>query len=220
MDTLRAHFTMTFPDAPNVLPIVFAVVPLALMGLGFVAILLPDRLMRSLSGGRDPMSASMLPLSLGLALLGMLLAGVHLHDGIRSLQVDGWDRVPARIQRSDLVEVMQPRSTTPAWRPDVIYEYRYGTQLLQGHRIAFRPLSSSDHAGTQAWLRQHYPIGAQVIARVDPDMPALAVLENGRSFWTWVLAGIGLVLTGTGTHLLRIAMRECRPRPTTRKHAR
>lgn len=211
---------MTFPDVPNVLPIVFAVVPLALMGLGFMAMLLPDDLMRSLWGGRDPISMGMLPLSLGLALLGVSLAGVHLLDGFRSLQVDEWDRVPARILRSDLVEVMQPRSTTPAWRPDVIYEYRHGTQLLQGHRIAFRPLSSSDQDGTQAWLQQHYPVGAEVIARVDPDAPALAVLENGRSSWTWVLAGIGLVLTGTGTHLLRIAMRECRQRPTTRKHSR
>ncbi len=220
MDTLRAHFTMTFPDAPNVLPIVFAVVPLALMGLGFVAMLLPDDLMRNLSGGRDPMSASMLPLSLGLVLLGMLLAGVHLLDGIRSLRVDGWDRVPARILHSDLAEVMQPRSTIPAWRPDVIYEYRHGTQLLQGHRIAFRPLSSSDHAGTQAWLRQHYPIGAQVIAHVDPDAPALAVLESGRSSWTWVLAGIGLVLAGTGVHLFCVAMREFTPLPTKRKLTR
>ncbi len=211
---------MTFPDAPNVLPIVFTVVPLALMGLGFVAMLLPDDLMRSLWGGRDPISMGMLPLSLGLALLGMSLAGVHLLDGIRSLQVDGWDRVPARIVHSDVVEVMQPRSTTNAWRPDVIYEYRHGTQLLQGHRIAFRPLSSSDHDGTQAWLRQHYPIGAQVIAHVDPDAPALAVLESGRSSWTWVMAGIGLVLACTGAHLLRIAMREFTPLPTKRKHTR
>ncbi|WP_183982072.1 DUF3592 domain-containing protein [Pseudoxanthomonas broegbernensis] len=208
---------------PAWLSLAMAAVPLALLGSGLLATLLPDALLRPLCGGRDPLALAMLPFALGLALLGLLLAAMHGTDAVRAGQTWQWQPVPARIVRSDLVEVMQPRSSRPGWRPEVRYEYRHAGQTRTGHRIALRPLTSSDRDGTDDWLRRTYPAGADLTAYVNPAAPAQAVLERGGSHWTWWLCGTGLVLLGCGLWLLRTAVRECRmppAKPAARRRSR
>ena len=204
------------------LPRWIAALPLLLLGIGVLAMLSPSSLVRALSRGRDPFDVAMLPFGAGLALLGVLVAGVHAFDGMRALQVQGWQRTPATITRSVLVEVMQPRSSTPAWRPDVSFDYSFGGQPRQGHRIAYRRLASSDRDVTLAWLLATYPEGARVTAWVDPDAPGDAVLEHDPSPWTWGIAAAGLALAGAGIHLMHIAGTGARPptRDGSRKRAR
>ncbi len=197
-----------------------AALPLGLVGLGFLAMLLPAHLVRTACGGRDPTAMAMVPLASGLTLLGLMLAGMHSADAVRALWVERWERAPARILHSELIGTLQARSTTQAWRPDVSYRYQYGSRTYLGYQIAFRPLASSDRAGTEAWLRRHYPVGAQVQAYVDPASPHRAVLEPGGSPWSWMLAGTGLVLATAGLCLLRMAWREYRAAPPRRSRRR
>lgn len=204
---------MTITNGLLPLPLWVAVVPLGLMGIGFIMLLLPDAFVRGVSGGREPVDISMLPLALGLAMLGVLLTGVHSADALRARQAKDWEQVTARIVRSELVEIMQPRSTTPGWRPDVSYEYRHASRTYQGHRIAFRPLTSSDREGTQAWLEQHYPAGAEIPAYVSPDSPGQAVLDRDGSPLSVWMAGIGVLLAATGLYLLHLALQGLRSPP-------
>ena len=189
-----------------------ATLPLLLLGLGLLLMLLPEKSLRAVAGGRDTSSVAMLPLALGLTLLGLLLAGMHVLDGVRAVQSRHWQRTPATITRSALVETMQPRSTTPAWRPDVAYAYTFAGQPYESHRLGFGAIASSDRAGTLAWLQQHYPVGHQVTAYVNPTSPALAVLEPGGSPWIWWMICIGMTLAGSGAWLLRTALQPPSPK--------
>lgn len=185
--------------------------PLLLMGLGQLLMLLPERLLRGIAGARGPLAIAMLPFALGLTLLGLLLACQQGSDIWHARQTQRWATVSARIESSRLGETMQPRSSQPAWRPDVTYVYRFDNRLHRGHRIAFSPTASGDREGTTRWLQAHYPPGAQVQVFVNPSAPSEAVLEAGGSAWSWWFVGIGLVLAGSGAWLLRSAWR---PYPT------
>ncbi len=194
--------------APDIaLPsLALAALPLLLIGTGLLATLLPETLLHSLAGQRDPMAMTMLPFATGLALQGLLVATFGIADGVRAHQAQQWQPVPARITHSNLVQVMQPRSSNPAWRADVRYSYRYAGRNHDGYRIAPRPLRSSDHDGLADWLQRHYPVGAEATAFVDPHAPTQAVLERGGSPWTWLMAAAGLALAGAGAWLLRTAL--------------
>lgn len=182
-----------------------AALSLILLGVGMLLLLCPERLVRAISGHHDPTSVSMLPFALGLLLLGLLLAGMNTRDGIRAAQSRQWTPTSATITHSALVETMQPRSTTRGWRPDIRYTYAFEGQPHTGSRLRFDATTSSDREGTWDWLQQHYPVGRQVTAYVNPVSPQQAVLEPGGSPWVWLLAGIGLVLAGCGIWLLRTA---------------
>lgn len=184
-----------------------AALPLFLLGLGLMLMLCPARLLRAIAGHRDASAIAMLPLALGLLLLGLLLAGMHALDGIRAMQSRQWVPAPAIITRSALVETMQPRSTTPAWRPDVAYAYTHAGQSYEGWRLTFDSTASSDRTGTQAWLQRHYPVGRQVTAHVNPKSPDQAVLVPGGLPWNGWMLCIGLVLAGSGAWLLQTAWR-------------
>ncbi|QNN70107.1 DUF3592 domain-containing protein [Thermomonas carbonis] len=195
-------------------------IPMWLIGIGLVAMLLPQAIIRRMAGSRDPVAMGMLPFATGLTLLGVLLAWVHAFDGARALQARDWQRLPAKIVRSDLREVMQPRSTKPAWRPDLAYEYRFSGHLHRGHRIAFRSLSSSDREGSRAWLQTQYPLGSEHDIHVNPASPQESVIERGGSPWTWMTFAAGLALAAAGLHLFRVAARDLRKSTTARRQSR
>ncbi len=202
----------------DALPKAIAIVPLLLIGSGLLAMLLPDRLLSSITQWRDPAALTMLPLALGLVLLGLLLAALNIGDSVRTYQSRQWQPVPAQITHSALVRTMQPRSSNPAWRADVRYHYRHDGHDYTGHRIAAHDVPSSDRAGTADWLQRTYPVGADVTAYVNPAAPAQAMLERGGSAWLplW-MAGVGLVLAGAGAWLLRTALRPTEPAPAQNK---
>lgn len=209
------------PAPDIVLPsLALAVLPLLLIGTGLLATLLPENLLRSLAGQRDPMAVTMLPFATGLALLGLLVAAFGIADGVRTHHAQRWQPVPARITHSDLVQVMQPRSSNPAWRADVRYSYRFAGRNHNGHRIAPRPLRSSDRAGLADWLQHHYPLGAEATAFVDPHAPTQAVLERDGSPWTWLMAAAGLALAGAGAWLLRTALQSIAATASMKKRKR
>ena len=195
------------PDTFTLPSLALAAVPLLLLLLGLLAMLLPDAALRGLAGARDPVAVAMLPLSVGLALLGLLLLALNAADGVRAQQAWQWQPVPARVVHSGLVQTLQPRAASPGWRPDVRYAYRHGAQDYTGQRVAFHSLTSSDRAATAAWLQRSYPAGAQVTAYVNPADPAQSVLERGGAVWAWWMAAVGLVLAGSGLWLLRAALR-------------
>lgn len=194
------------PDTFALPSLALAAVPLLLLLLGLLAMLLPGAALRGMAGGRDPVAVAMLPLSLGLALLGLLLLALNAADGVRAQQAWQWQPVHARVLHSGLVQTLQPRAASPGWRPDVHYAYRHGAQDYTGQRVAFHPLISSDRVSTAAWLQRSYPAGAQVTAYVNPADPAQSVLERGGAVWAWWMAAVGLVLAGTGLWLLRAAL--------------
>ena len=208
------------PDTFALPSLALAAVPLLLLLLGLLLMLLPDAALRGLAGERGSVAVAMLPLSVGLALLGLLLLALNAADGVRAHQAWQWQPVPARVVHSGLVQTLQPRAASPGWRPDVRYAYRHGARDYTGHRVAFHPLTSSDRAATAAWLQRSYPAGAQVTAYVNPADPAQSVLERGGAVWAWWMAAVGLVLAGAGLWLLRAALRTDGTAPPARRRKR
>ena len=176
-----------------------------LMLAGVLCIMLPGSVVRTLSRSRDEVSVSIRLLASGLVLVGLCLLMRYGRELWMANEVDDWIPVTAIITHSQIHEVMQPRSTTPGWRPHVDYRYMHHGREYTGNRVGLGIQLSSDRNGSQSWLEQTYPPQARVRAWIDPDAPHSSTLDRAISPWNWALLLAGVLLAGVGVHLLRLS---------------
>jgi hypothetical protein len=116
----------------------------------------------------------------------------------------GWVEVRAELISVELEEHVDEDSTT--YQTTATYRYGYAGQTHTGHRVAID--TGSDNIGDfqqqlHSELRTAYDRGAPVLAYVDPDEPANAVLNRELRAGLLALKGVfALVFGGVGFGLL------------------
>lgn len=184
------------------------VIGLVLLAAGLSVWLVPGKWWRSFWGPRsrwgNQTSVGALSLFAGLLMVGAGLLGVVAGDFWLGIRSQKWTRVPAVVTGGKVVEVMQPRSTAPAYRPQVDYEYRWEGEVFRGGRLGFGATNSSEEAFVKKRLEEEFPVGKEIRVSVDPGMPSRSVIEAGPDPLHWIYAGAALVFAGVGANGLRM----------------
>jgi hypothetical protein len=162
---------------------ILAVPALVLLVAGLATMLCPAGMWAGIArrGSRMANQASMSGLFFfgGLGWLGgalLILYAVACWQGWRSGK---WIEVSATVIESRLVETRQIRSTNPAWRVDVFYEYAAGGRMHRGSRLDFAGSSSVDRMSVERDLAARFSPGALLTVRVDPRDASNSVIEPG-----------------------------------------
>jgi hypothetical protein len=124
-----------------------------------------------------------------------------------------WREVPAVVTKSEVVLVTTTQTTDRSARPgqrrlyawDFEYAYKVDGFDYRSGRVGLvdNGIWNEEAAGAMA---AKYPVGAEVTARVEPDDPAVAVLEPGMRpititlFIASVLAAAGAYWMLSGLH--------------------
>jgi hypothetical protein len=114
----------------------------------------------------------------------------------------GWVATPCHIVRSEVEEFRPTPHSPPAYRFHVGFTYAAaGAVRVSGHRTPPRrnPWTTNHRAKAEA-LATRYPPGSDAVCYVDPDDPAMAILERGSkgplyAIWfpaLFVAGGLGI----------------------------
>lgn len=165
---------------------------------GVLAFLLPEQAWRELTsrGSRWSNQASTAGLLIfaGIGWLGLMLMIVYggsLWLGWRS---EKWVQTPGTVIESSLVAARQVRSTNPAWRAHVVYQYDADGREQRGTRVDFAASSTGDRAWVEELLRTRYAPGATVDLWVNPGDSSQSVLTPGAPPKAAILSALGAVL--------------------------
>ena len=124
--------------------------------------------------------------------LGGLFLWLGIVGGREANRARSWPKVPARIERSEVVTVSRPRGKMHG--PSIAYRYSVGGREHVGHNVWL----NETRYGTQRFAERivaRYPVGEIVMVHVSPEKPEVAALEISSTFG-WILCGIGLVGLG------------------------
>lgn len=184
------------------------VIGFVLLVAGLFVWLVPGKSWRSWWGPRskwgNQTSAGALSLFSGLLLIGAGLFGVIAGDFWLGVRSQNWTRVTAVVTDGRIVEVMQPRSPMPSFRPQVDYQYHWEGTPIRGGRLSFRTETSHDEAFVKKRLGEEFPVGKEITVHVDPAEPSRSVIEPGPDPLHWIYAGAALVFAGVGANGLRM----------------
>jgi Protein of unknown function (DUF3592) len=115
------------------------------------------------------------PLWIFFAILALSYLSIATFTVVLALRAADWPKVDGRIL-SSAVGVGCGRGTGP--RPDVRYEYQFGSRLYKNSRIAF----DTDFCGifgTETEVANHYSQGQLVSVYVNPERPNQSALLAG-----------------------------------------
>jgi hypothetical protein len=81
--------------------------------------------------------------------------------------------------------------------PIIEYEYQYNGQAFKSARRRANNYSiGNKHSAEEVSSR--YSVGKSVKVFINPKKPAVSALEYGATSLSWVLIGLGIILTGFG----------------------
>ena len=86
---------------------------------------------------------------------------------------------------------------TTMYQADVRVRYEVEGQVYETNRVSLQDVSSSS-AGSVKKIVRRYPKGKRVKVYYDPQAPAVAVLQPGASWVTYVPLGFGIIFAGAG----------------------
>lgn len=178
---------------------------------GLLTMWLPEKLWRSWfvrqPRWRNQSSTGALMLFSGLGVLGIgfvLLCAESFTHGLRS---NRWADVEATVTATLVKEVMQPRSTNLAFRPQIDYSYQWAGHSYRGGLLSYGSNSSSDPDFARETLEQ-FPVGKTIRIKVDPSRPDRSVIRPGADGLHWVYALAGLAFVGVGANGLRMLAKD------------
>ena len=138
--------------------------------------------------------------SMLLTIIGAALTFFLLRNAVRGLASKGWPTTWGTVLASDVTRSTSTDddgSTSTNYGAKITYEYEVEGEKYFGDRRSFAEYTSGSSA--RAYRIAHkYPAGSQVTVYYHPRKPELCVLEPGVNWSTFVLAGIGLLLTTFG----------------------
>lgn len=138
--------------------------------------------------------------SILLTIIGVALTFFLLRNAVRGLASKGWPTTWGTVLASDVTRSTSTDddgSTSTNYGAKITYEYEVEGEKYFGDRRSFAEYTSGSSA--RAYRIAHkYPAGSQVTVYYHPHKPGLCVLEPGVNWSTFVLAGIGLLLTTLG----------------------
>ena len=133
-------------------------------------------------------------------IIGVAVTFFLLRNAKRGLDSKGWPTTWGTVLASNVTRSTSTDddgSTSTNYGAKITYEYKVGGEKYFGDRRSFAEYTSSSSA--RAYRIAHkYPAGSQVTVYYHPHKPGLCVLEPGVNWSTFVLAGIGLLLTTFG----------------------
>jgi hypothetical protein len=115
----------------------------------------------------------------------VIFAAVFLRPAVRLVRASSWNETPCRVVSSAVRSHTSDDGTT--YSVDILYEYEFSGHTLRSNRYGFLGGSSSGYDGKRA-IVDRYPPGTEATCWVDPDDPAMAVLD--RSFQLIYLVGL------------------------------
>lgn len=137
----------------------------------------------------------------------VIFAAVFLRPAVRLVGASSWVETPCRVVSSAVRSHASDDGTT--YSVDILYEYETAGHRLRSNRFGFLDVSSSGYDGKRA-IVDRYPPGAEATCWVDPDDPAMAVLD--RSFQLIYLLGLfPLVFVVIGWALVAHMRKQARP---------
>lgn len=163
---------------------------------------------RAGSRWRNQTSTGALLLFSGMMAGGVGLFSLNAVDFLNGVRSKSWVETKAVVTGTRVVEVMQPRSTNPAYRPQVDYEYRWNGRGFRGGRLGFGSTASTDGKHVRDLLDRDFPAGREIRVKVNPDKPSQSVIRTGADAMHWVYAGVSLVFVGVGANGLRMLAKD------------
>lgn len=178
-----------------------------LLAAGLLVFFLPEGVWRTLASRRSrwasQASVAGVLFFLGLAGGGGVLVFMAAGDLLSGWQSRRWVPVEATIERSDLVEVRQIRSTNPAYRFDLSYEYEQAGQRYRASQFAFGQDASPNREAMEQERAEQWPVGQTVMAYVHPDDASRAVLKPGFQPKAMIMVVLGFTFLVIGAWQLR-----------------
>lgn len=167
------------------------------LGLGLLVPMLPARVWAGMTkrGSRlaNQTSTSAFLIFSGLGLIGVMLVAVYSFAAWQGSRARNWTTVAATVLESRVIETRQIRSTSPAYRPEVVYSYEVDGVAYRGSRVDFAGSTTTDRQWVETTLRLRYEPGSRVTVHVNPSNPAESVIEPGTPAKALILTGLGLV---------------------------
>jgi len=117
----------------------------------------------------------------------------------RAKAMEAWEEVPCVVASSQLADGGLNQRGLPKYLVSVRYRYEIDGQTYESERLRRLPVEASDLRKAEARLRP-FPEGLETVCFVDPDDPAMAVLERDSrgalySIWfPWIFVVGGLVM--------------------------
>lgn len=129
------------------------------------------------------------------ALLLFSAVAPRFNADLRAYQARQWLRVPCEIVASHVEQL----PGEDRYRFELRYRYDLGGQILRSSRFSFGPPPSGSRSAMVA-LADRYPVGALSTCRVNPGIPAQAVLDAGfvTPGWLMVLAASLILAVAIG----------------------
>ena len=132
------------------------------------------------------------------------------NQGLSSVKrTEGWAAIGGRILSSTIVQQATLRGEV-RYDARVVYEYRVGTAVLHGTRLAAAdqsvPRPSDAHS-----IVNRYPAGTSVTVYYNPAVPSESVVERGNPAQPYWLLGVGVCFVFLGP-VLSIRLSRCKAR--------
>jgi len=96
-----------------------------------------------------------------------------------------WPTVEGTITKSS-IRTSKSSEGTVMYAPNINYHYEVNGIAYSNHSISTMDGSTSVQSSVKKDLKK-YPKDSRVIIYYDPEMPSIAVLEPGKSFWVNLL---------------------------------
>jgi hypothetical protein len=143
------------------------------------------------------------PLFLGILflLIGLVVAGFGVRTIIRAGQSESWPTVEGVVKVSEVDRRHDKDGTT--YHADVMYEYTVDGTLYSCDRVSYGDYGSSNSSHARR-VCNRYPQGQTVVVYYDPGDPEEAVLEAGRTWATFAVAGFGAIFALVGGGIIHV----------------
>ncbi|MFH1709375.1 MAG: DUF3592 domain-containing protein [Planctomycetota bacterium] len=144
-----------------------------------------------------------------------MIAGVGIRDLARACASVNWPTAAGTVTESRVIRYPNSRRT---YSDDEVssaavafqYEFKVGTVVFEGYRIAFDDSGSTVYPHARAFIAR-YPEGGDITVHYMPEDPATCLIEPGSRASLWALPGFGglfFVVGGIGLVMLPRVMKQ------------